>query len=97
MANLHPNVESVARAVSALGSAIRGDWGSIDGRTIRDSMDGLAACLLSPMPMSYETLCAMVMVCPQQQSWPEYCDDKGEWTCIHIEAALEAAKNGSHE
>jgi hypothetical protein len=34
--------EEIAQLLREFGSAIRGDWGSIDGRSIRHNMDRLA-------------------------------------------------------
>jgi hypothetical protein len=82
-----PNVEAVASAMEALGSAWRGDWSDFDGRTLRSELGDLASHLRSDTPVTYEQLCREVGVCPVRRAWPEYCDEKpeGRWaTCVHM-------------
>lgn len=47
--------EEGKKCLRAFGSAIRGDWMDIDGRSIRDSMDDL--CEVLDGHMTYETWC----------------------------------------
>jgi hypothetical protein len=39
------NKDLVQKCLHAYGDAIRNDWSSVDGRTVRDDLDGIAAML----------------------------------------------------
>lgn len=72
--------EAVARAiwggqaVRLLGSAIRGDWGSIDGRTVRDICDWIGEVLDGTRPIPDEgTFVAQTDICPHCRGWTEHC------------------------
>ena len=73
--------EAVARAiwgsqaVRLLGSAIRGDWGSIDGRTIRDICDWIGDVLNGTNPIPDDARFVMETdICPDcGGNWTEYC------------------------
>ena len=80
----------VARALRAWGSAIRGDWGSIDGRTCRDEVGELAALLKDDAPeVTYAQACRSAGVCWFSKAWPEHCPDAESWDCPHMEADSE--------
>ena len=81
-----PNIEAVADAMNALGSAWRGDWSFFDGRQLRDELGDLSMWLTSPEPKTYEEMCLVLGVCPESRCWPEYCDESTSATsCKHLE------------
>lgn len=45
---MQSNKEIVAQLLRALGEAYRNDWSSVDGRTLRAQLDGLAGLLRAP-------------------------------------------------
>ena len=67
----------VAKALTEFGGAIRGDWGSIDGRAVRAQLDLLADYLrfpetTPPLPDIRNRL----DLCPNGRGhWTEYCAD----------------------
>lgn len=67
-------IRDVAQILTEFGSAIRGDWGSIDGRSVRDGMDRVAASLRS----GEATIASMrgdLDLCPSGEGhWTEYCN-----------------------
>ncbi len=88
----------VLDAFDALGSAIRGDWGTIDGRSVRDGIARVTAALRAGNRPTYEQMCELLDVCPTKRSWAEHCDepaffideegtrwpDPGTWDCGHL-------------
>lgn len=84
------NREAVAGALAALGSAYRGDWSQVDGRTTRDEMNGLAAALAADSdPTTLEALCLELGVCPVERCWYEHCTTVDQGWCEHAKAEAE--------
>lgn len=77
--------EVVAQALTEYGEAIRGDWGSIDGRGVRTELHELAALLrLDPTPApDISELRRKFSLCPGGGGhWTEHCwDDDPESGC----------------
>lgn len=67
------NTTEVATALHALGQAYRGDWSSVDGRTIRDQLDDLANALAGDTLFDAAAWAAG-WLCIECQTWPEHCD-----------------------
>lgn len=72
--------DQIAEILEAFGTAIRGDWGGIDGRSIRIGMDGLAASIRSGELLDMALEMRRLDVCPMCKSWTEHCypDDHDE-------------------
>lgn len=75
--------DQIARLLSEFGSAIRGDWGGIDGRSIQGDMDNFASWVRNPESLPDIKTCRGWMgICPHGEGhWDDYCDDtcaKGE-------------------
>lgn len=69
-------LEEVSNVLCEYGEAIRGDWGSIDGRSERDSIQTFADAILSPGKYERETLRDQAGICPNGSGhWTEYCDE----------------------
>lgn len=70
--------EQIARLLNEFGSAIRGDWGSIDGRSIQGDMDNFASWVKAPESMpDIETCRDWMDVCPHGGGhWTAYCDEE---------------------
>lgn len=65
---------SAVDVLRELGGAIRGDWGSIDGRSIRDAIDDIAAAIESDAPPPDEALRRSADLCPAGGGhWTQYC------------------------
>jgi len=66
-------VKDVAQILYEFGSAIRGDWGSIDGRSVRNGMDRVSDSILD----GTATISSMrddLDLCPHGKGhWTEYC------------------------
>jgi hypothetical protein len=74
----------LVKVIEGFGAAIRGDWGSIDGRTVRDQMESAAAQVVGGD--SAATALADNGVCPLRRCWDEHCDERSEdkpWMCVH--------------
>lgn len=72
------NRVQVAIVIRGFGQAIRGDWGSIDGRSIRDTMNHLANYLDPDSEvLDADAFCEWEGICLKCQSWTEHCRDKG--------------------
>ena len=69
--------ERVAQALTEFGGAIRGDWGSIDGRSVRAQLDLLADYLRYPESTPpLPDIRIRLDVCPYGKGhWTEYCED----------------------
>ena len=86
------NKEPVADALGMLGSAYRGDWSDVDGRTLRDQLGELAVHLTSDEPFDAALWAANNNVCPEARSWVEHCDERGQhgtYSCAHVESIHE--------
>ena len=72
----HNEVSSV---LCEYGAAIRGDWGSIDGRSEQSSIETFADAILKPEKYEAATLRDQADLCPGGFGhWTEYCDDDCE-------------------
>ena len=82
--------DDLAAFANGIGQAIRGDWGSIDGRSQQLFIgDGVAMILAGD---SLGEALAVAGVCPENLTWDEHCDEREpdtDW-CIHGWAAFEA-------
>ena len=73
------NVATVQRVLGEWAQAIRGDWGSIDGRTCRDQLDDLAEALTSDTKTDIKQLRDDSGICPHGGGhWTMYCTDSCE-------------------
>lgn len=72
-----PPLERVAQALSEFGGAIRGDWGSIDGRSIRSQLDNLVRYLRAPETTPPLADIRVVLdICRYGGGhWTQYCED----------------------
>lgn len=69
----------VARVLYEYGEAIRGDWGSIDGRSERSTIHEFADAILTPDDYTVEALRSQADICPNGSGhWTEYCDNDCE-------------------
>lgn len=77
-ARISGTTEVVAQALAEYGAAIRGDWGDLDGRSVRYQLDDLVALLRkqpTPAP-TIEHLRMEMGVCPRGGGhWTQYCGD----------------------
>lgn len=72
-------IEEVAGVMREYGEAIRGDWGSIDGRSERSTIHEFADAFLDPIGRTVAELRSMADICPIGSGhWTEYCDDDCE-------------------
>jgi hypothetical protein len=65
-------------ALAALGSAYRGDWSEVDGRTIRAQLDEIADLVRAEvrgedMRARLAGFYAANHICPRCQSWTDHC------------------------
>lgn len=70
--------EDLARIIKEYGQAMRGDWGIIDGRSVRDQLDDFAEQILNPSTTP-ALLRSSMGICPKGEghwNWP-YCADYG--------------------
>jgi hypothetical protein len=73
--------DEVAKVLCEYGEAIRGDWGRIDGRSERSTIQTFADAINKPQIYTAETLRLMADICPLGSGhWTEYCDDECEPT-----------------
>ncbi len=80
------NAEAVQRALRAWAQAIRGDWGTIDGRTCRGQLQDLAAFLdADAEPVRWEDACRAAGVCWFAKCWPEHCPETTGYDCAHMQ------------
>jgi hypothetical protein len=69
-------IEQVASVLREYGEAIRGDWGSIDGRGERSTINEFADAFLKPESFTAERLRDMSDICPFGGGhWTEHCYD----------------------
>ncbi len=76
-------VEAALDALTALGSAIRGDWSEFDGRTLRDQIGSWRGLYERADRGELSTTEAHDWlrawgVCPVDQCWREHCDSREE-------------------
>lgn len=76
-----PPLERAAQALSEFAAAIRGDWGSIDGRAIRSQLDMLVGYFLAPQTTpSIAGLRSKLDICSIGGGhWTSYCAD---YNCV---------------
>lgn len=69
-------LEEVASVLNEYGSAIRGDWGSIDGRSEQGTIIDFADAIRSPEIYTVALLRNAADICPHGGGhWTEHCDD----------------------
>jgi len=69
------SLEEVASTLREYGAAIRGDWGSIDGRSEQSTIGTFADAITSPHEYTVEQLRNNADICPHGCGhWTEYCD-----------------------
>jgi len=69
-------LDEVAKVLCEYGEAIRGDWGSIDGRGERSTIQEFAAAILEPGSYTIEDLRSQADICPNGYGhWTQYCDE----------------------
>ena len=67
-------LEEVASVLREYGSAIRGDWGSIDGRRERDTLDSFASAITTPGVYTVAEIRELADICPHGGGhWTEHC------------------------
>jgi len=72
-------IEEVANVLREYGSAIRGDWGSIDGRSEQGTIDTFADACLKPNDYTAAQLRDLADICPHGSGhWTEWCTDSCE-------------------
>ena len=68
--------KEIAKVLREYGSAIRGDWGSIDGRSEQYSINEFADAITSPGEYTTAQLRERADICPHGDGhWTDYCDD----------------------
>lgn len=77
----HTPAEQALNALSALGSAWRGDWNDFDGRTLRDQLDSWQALMRRALAGEMlegeaEAWMRSEYICPVCRSWHEWCSEK---------------------
>lgn len=82
--------QAIARALTSLGSAYRGDWSDFDGRTLKDQLGAIASRLSDGDPFDADLFLASCGVCPQTNQWVEHCTERSEdvhrFDCDHLVA-----------
>jgi|APSaa5957512493_1039668.scaffolds.fasta_scaffold386337_1 hypothetical protein len=63
------NVEEAKKCLDAFGSAIRGDWSDIDGRSVRRQLAVINEVLDGKY--TYDEFCDMVGIDKETQSWED--------------------------
>jgi len=72
------NVKIISTVLDEWAQAIRGDWGSIDGRTCRSELQNLSSFLMAEEPLDIEYLRWNAEICPEGKGhWLEWCRDDG--------------------
>jgi len=67
-------LEEVSEVLREYGSAIRGDWGSIDGRSEQGTIDCFAAAVTAPNMYTAEELRSLADICPHGAGhWTWHC------------------------
>ena len=62
------------RVLREYANALRGDWGSIDGRSEKISINAIADAIVADEPPTIEALRAEADLCPQGGGhWTEHC------------------------
>ena len=66
----------IAVGLTEFGDAMRGDWGSIDGRSVKAQMQKLALIILEDegQTLSIDNLRSTLDLCPHGEGhWTQYC------------------------
>ena len=73
-------IQEVAQVLREYGAAIRGAWGSIDGRSEQGTIEDFADAFLKPENYTAKQLRDRADICPHGNGhWTEYCaDDCGD-------------------
>ena len=67
-------IEEVANVLREYGSAIRGDWGSIDGRSEQGTIDEFAEAFIAPENHTVAQLREYADICARGGGhWTEHC------------------------
>ena len=73
------NLNEVAQCLREYADALRGDWGSIDGRSEKASLNDLADAILAPESKTVTRLREDLGVCARGDGhWLDYCDEDCE-------------------
>lgn len=68
----------VTAIIREYGEAIRGDWGSIDGRSVRSQLDELAHAVENPEVYEKDNLRDKIGICLEGKGhWEWYCEEHG--------------------
>lgn len=71
--------EEVAAVLREYGSAIRGDWGSIDGRSEQGTIDTFADAFTRPDYYTAAQLRDLADICPHGGGhWTDHCSESCE-------------------
>ncbi len=74
-------LEEIASVMKEYGAAIRGDWGSIDGRCEQSSIQTFADAILEPGKYEAATLRDQAGICPVGSGhWTDHCGEDCEAT-----------------
>lgn len=69
-------LDELSKVLREYGSAIRGDWGSIDGRSEQFTIESFADAITSPHEYTVEKLRNDADICPHGDGhWTDYCSD----------------------
>lgn len=69
-------LREVTGVLEEFGQAIRGDWGSIDGRSIRSSLSAFTPAIHEPERYTAEYLRDILGICPNGHGhWEYYCEE----------------------
>ena len=72
------NVKIISTVLDEWAQAIRGDWGSIDGRTCRSELQNLSSYLFVDEPLEVEYVRYTAGICVEGKGhWLEWCIDNG--------------------
>ncbi len=67
---------ALAQVIREYGQAFRGDWGSIDGRSVRDEMEDIAFWMEADAYPGDEKARERLGICPTGTGhWTQYCED----------------------
>lgn len=68
------SIQEVAQVLREYGSAIRGDWGSIDGRSEQLTVNYFAEVITAPEHYTVAQLRDVADICPDGEGhWTEHC------------------------
>jgi len=68
--------EEIAKVLREYGSAIRGDWGTIDGRSEQLTLNYLAEVVADPEHYTAAQLRDVADICPHGKGhWTDHCTD----------------------